>query len=262
MSITPYYLRLIINSASTIQIATDSTFTNLIASFTRAGFLTPSCTVELGNDGLLRFSIDGTFSRSFFLTTAGCSSLEFVSVDSSSNPEYNVTLNPGNVGILLGETKYNDIVLTGAPNDWTSTVCCVHPMTIVRTSNGPRRIKDIESGDLVYSHKGKEIEVLFNIQYKVPSSQFYKLRRGLFRKNVPSSDLFLTKGHPVLFNSRLVNIEDVEDAESVEMAPTVVYNLCTKNQEYVEMQGIHVSSYSKPAWKEFLERNEIIFEKK
>lgn len=262
MSITNYYLRLTLglNDDYGIEIASDASFTNIIASSNDIGNTPYVFIVTSLDDGDLEV-IAGADTNTTNLES-GCSSLEFVSDANLDPAEYSVLLNPGSISFSLGEIYYSDIVASGPANPWTLTQCCIHPMTTIRTTEGPKCIKNIKSGDIVYNHKGEKIEILFNIEYKIPSSEFFKLKRGSIHKNVPQSDVFLTRGHTIIFENMIRNVEDLEISEKVRTAPTIVYNLCTKNEEFIDVQGVPVSSYSKAAWRNFSQIHYTIFEKK
>lgn len=264
--IVQYYLRIsktspVPPSTSEIQIATDPSFSNIVIATGTSTQLDNEFNIVLGANAFLSATVNGMNQVTTFLSNYGCSSLEFVSAEGYTPDEYAVILNPGNIVIQLGETKYNNVLEVGGPNLWSSVVCCIHPDMNVRTLKGFVPIKEVKSGDVVYDIKGKEIEVISNIKYSVPSTEFFKVKHSQIGKNIPNSDLLLTRGHSILHKMKIFNIEDMESELTI-TKPTIVHNLCTKNQEFIDIEGMFVSTCSEKYFENFSEKHAIIFEKK
>jgi alpha-tubulin suppressor-like RCC1 family protein len=98
----------------------------------------------------------------------------------------NVVLNAGQTG-----AKIFDALIGG--------VFCVREGSMVNTSRGRIPIEEVVKGDVVFKLNGQGVSVIYNIKMLEKTNKFIKIDKNALRENSPSQDLFIVKGHPILF---------------------------------------------------------------
>lgn len=151
------------------------------------------------------------------------------------------------------------------PNAWSNQPCCLHKDSLVRTLDGLKPIKLIESGDLVIDEKGKPTTVIFNIKHMIRAEKFVKIEKDAFGNSTPSSTLYVTHEHPILFKGREVPAHELVNGSNVtlvNMPKTQIYTLCTEKRKFVLIQNLPVSTYSEKSWKLLCENGNQFWTKK
>lgn len=132
--------------------------------------------------------------------------------------------------------------------------CCVHPDTTVMTPNGLIPIKSLKTGDKVIGFNGVPIKIEYNIKY-IPTREYVKISKGALGSDLPSTDLLIRRGHPILLEGKETNCSDLINGNSIcdiiLDEPEHVWSLCTENRTFVMMNGIPVCTWSEIGWKNF-----------
>lgn len=143
----------------------------------------------------------------------------------------------------------------------TANAICVHENTVVNTLQGDIQIKDIQAGDLVQDASGSWVPVKHCIE--IPSNiNFVVIPTGALDENVPSSDLYIRSGHPILINGREVDCDDLLGAtrpgcqgvvhrDATEKGRCRVYTLVTEKRTFVKMQNTLVGTWSEDGWNNY-----------
>ena len=130
-----------------------------------------------------------------------------------------------------------------------SRFCCLHPETQIKTQDGNKKIKDIRSTDFVYNEKNEAIQVLYNIK-TYGAKDFIKIKKG-FKNNLPTNDILITKGHPLLIGGKEFKCENLVDDDlvtRVSLETTPVYTIATRDRIFVQTEGLLVCTYSDEEW--------------
>lgn len=134
---------------------------------------------------------------------------------------------------------------------------CLYPETEVKTNQGAKTIKDIKANDIVIDHKGREVNVVYNIVFNCPKTdKFVQVPKDSIAENVPSKEVLIRKFHPILYKGKEIEplvlakklgktdqIKEIKVNELVE-----VYSLCTNKRTFINMQGLMVATWSQNDW--------------
>jgi hypothetical protein len=164
---------------------------------------------------------------------------------------------------FMGVELYNPVIpspllLQYVPDQTTPTYtstgqscvcCCVHPDTLVKSSRGNQRIRDIVRGDTVYTKDNQPVTVQFNARFSVPTDRFVSIGQNALGTAMPCHDLLIREGHPVVVGSKEIPCQDLVNHTNVcEVQldkPVHVYTLCTEHRVPVMIEGIEVLTYAK-----------------
>jgi hypothetical protein len=158
----------------------------------------------------------------------------------------NVILNEGQTA-----SKLFDALIGG--------ILCVREGSLVRTKRGRIPIEEVISGDVVYRLNDQEVEVVYNIKLLEKTNKFIKINKGAlsldnkYSQQSPSQDLFITKGHPILFRGGKWFPENLSKritgtSEVVTDDYYYVYCLCTKDSVFVDIDNVFVCTKSEKTW--------------
>ena len=147
------------------------------------------------------------------------------------------------------------IMQTGAGDmsDW-SGLFCVHEDTLIKANGKYIPIKDIRKGDIVESSDGKDVEVLNNIKLLNPTKNFIKISKNTFGVNIPFEDVYITKGHPILLNTKEVQPYDLIGESNGNISETQinnlanVYTILTNERTHILTSGIYVATWDPKGW--------------
>jgi hypothetical protein len=109
--------------------------------------------------------------------------------------------------------------------------------------------KKITKDDLVFSvTQNKFVPVLLNIAtYK---NKHYKLlKKNCLGENKPSEDLYMTPGHPILYNGQETQASCVKEAVDFYCEEEEVYSIATNKREYILVNNVPSLTWSYFAWK-------------
>lgn len=168
--------------------------------------------------------------------------------------------------------KYSEI---GANNWEDVTPICVHPDTKIRTVKGDIAIKDLRTGDKVYTvdwtdyskpsrgpivHKEGIVEIA-NIAVAHPATNlFIRIAPDAISPGVPSEELLIIEGHPIVINGkeRQPNTMLGRKIQHVQLdQPVLTYNVCTKGRLAVIMNGVNVVTWDREEIADFIQRHAV-----
>lgn len=251
------YIRtsVILNTVARLHISQDPTFSTLLidANLNLVISLSPIVfTLTALTNGDLVADIDqGILTISVSLSEPldqGCYSLTYLPfVGTLGTDDTSITLNPGNLTLNIGETRYIDIVYSNPQNNWSIEACCIHPEMRVEMSDGRKiPIKNIRSGDEILNFRGGGVKVLSNISYSIPASEFVKIGKNSLGHGRPNENLFLTPDHPVLLDGKIISVSEMVggNIHRVKFSEKV-FSLCTESGEFVMVEGVPVGTFSK-----------------
>lgn len=148
-------------------------------------------------------------------------------------------------------------------NEWSSSYCCIHANSLVRTFEGEKSISDVHSGEQVVDHRGLPLTVKKVVKFCVPSRQFIKLAENSLAESSPSKDLLIVGNHPILVGGysvepfQLVNGYSVVEVD-LQDKPATVYTLITQEQAWFRVQGVDVATWSEAAWERHVKERHLV----
>ena len=159
--------------------------------------------------------------------------------------------------------KLKDIGGNGSNMDWyPATMFCLHEDTLVKTSEGVLKIKDIKKGCKVFTLDNKMVDVIYNIKFAC-TIKFIKIDKNALDNNCPENDLYITPPHPIYINGTEVLAKNLVNGATVTYTtvekPVHVYSLCTKERYPVLMDGVMVMTWAKEDW-EAISKKKNVFE--
>jgi hypothetical protein len=113
-------------------------------------------------------------------------------------------------------------------------------------------ISEVRAGDIVFTNKGKPVPVLYNMRF-LSSDNFIRIRKGALSapgtNEIPTNDILIRKGHPILYNGREVNpsrlVGKLEGVEKVILdEPVHVWSLCTQERMFVLAEGVPIGTWA------------------
>lgn len=128
---------------------------------------------------------------------------------------------------------------------------CVHKNTIVPILiDGiiiKKLISEVRSGDYVIKFDGTPIRVINNAKL-YDETMFVEILPNSLGENIPDNTLYLTKGHPILFNGKEILPSKIEnECINIVTLPNLVtvYTLITEERTAVKMNSVDVYTWNK-----------------
>jgi len=151
-----------------------------------------------------------------------------------------------------GTTRYVLVEDDGTTATWfDDDPCCLHEDTLISTVEGDKKIKDVRSGDQVYTVDDQIVEVINNIKF-TPGKKFIHFQKSSISPNVPDHDIYITGGHPILVDGKDVEAQKLVNGNTireVELDQAVdVYSLMTKDYIPVKTNGAMVFTWEHKYW--------------
>lgn len=113
-------------------------------------------------------------------------------------------------------------------------------------------IERLTRSNLLQGHNNQPVRIEQLIRIKVPSRHFVRIRASALGRSQPSQDLLIREGHPLLLGGRETFPEVLLDTAGVEKIrldrPVYVYTLVTEQKQYINIQGLMVSTWASHAW--------------
>jgi hypothetical protein len=125
---------------------------------------------------------------------------------------------------------------------------CLHGDSVVHTTKGFIKIKDILSSDDVYlidSHD-HPVKLVHNVKL-LDSTKFILIEKDAIGPNQPSEPMHIIDGHPVLINNqeilpiKLINGSTIR---YVELEATPIYTLVTEHRIFAKVNNMNVCTWS------------------
>lgn len=181
--------------------------------------------------------------------------------------------------LVLNQGEDTWLLWNGNDSRFSNQPCCVHPDTKVLTKNGSVKISEIKKGDIIMGYdkesknkvgneidsgiSGREVEVISNIRC-VPSKDFIEIPIASLGNNQPREKLLIRAGHPILVNGKeidpkkLLNKKLNISKKKLEK-PVSVWTICTKERDFVYMNGVPVCTWNYEDWKQHAEKKTIVY---
>ncbi len=145
-------------------------------------------------------------------------------------------------------------------------IFCFSGKSLVLTKNILTcEIKEIFAED-VYSdtHQVYDIDTqtFIPIEFNMvngPVLRFYKIVKNSIDSNVPSEDFYITSGHKIRINDKIIKVRDVPQSVRVKTKPQKVYSICTKNETAILINGMAVMTWSKDNFLSHAKKYNIIW---
>jgi hypothetical protein len=131
-----------------------------------------------------------------------------------------------------------------------SAIPCLHPNTMVASTNKNVRISDLRAGDEVFDMKGNTISIVNSIQF-ASTEKFYKILSNSIAPNIPSKDILIRPEHPIIYKGQEVTPKKLRKllgntkVQKVKLARSVpVWSLVTKERTFVMMENLPVCTWA------------------
>lgn len=180
------------------------------------------------------------------------------------NSNYYLHFLKGDIAIQINVDAYQNIVaMSGGLGEFgydniahgylvtVENIPCVHKDTQVpifvdgKIIN--KSISDVRSGDFVMKFDGTPIRVINNAKL-YEKSKFVEILPHSLGENSPSDTLYITDGHPILFNNREILPTKInnDNIRHVDLPNVItVYTLITEERTAVKMNGVDVYTWNK-----------------
>lgn len=192
-------------------------------------------------------------SMTFDPTTAKFYGSSFKQPGPQYSKTFEINVNTG-AWTAIGDTIYAAFpqAMAVVPN-----AVCLHSGTKVRMSNGiSKSICEVIPGDELVEYNGQSIRVSRNIMTG-HKSQFVRIPANAFASKLPSEDLLLRRGHPLLVGGYKVpcqallgqfGIEEIELENSA-----AIFTITTERESFVVMNDVLVGTWADLGFKKIYE---------
>lgn len=169
-------------------------------------------------------------------------------------------------------------VVGGAPwsfNDGTGLACVGWPLSNVCCYSGKTKIKvrNKETNDVQYLEVSKIISKkydVYDVNNKIfvpikinivmkPTRLFFLIKKDLLGKDQPFEDLYITAGHPVFYQNKLILAKNIPGAIKVRVPPEKVFSICTNTYTLIYANNIPVSTWRYESWMKKVSNSRIIW---
>jgi hypothetical protein len=159
----------------------------------------------------------------------------------ATNTTNNAVITTGDTSVPIGP------VPSVTPVDVTIEPFCIHPDSKVHTNRGLKRLGDIRTEDkiCVYDHEENLIGVEHNAEF-VGSEKFVKFDIGSLGMNQPDHPLYVTEGHPILFNGKEHIAKSLINGKGIYLVTEPVdktYCLVTKKRTFIMINNVKVCTW-------------------
>ncbi len=158
----------------------------------------------------------------------------------------------------LGGVTAAAIVVAVKPARAVSAITCLLKGTVIRTSEGPRKVEDLVVGDLLPTLSGRERAVQWVGRYPYKKKDAGKawskdarpvrIARSALAPNVPSADLYVTKGHALFMDGVLVSAGSLVNGTSITLDAArqfdelVYYHIKLESHDIIFAEGAPVET--------------------
>lgn len=138
-------------------------------------------------------------------------------------------------------------------NSQTITAICVAENTLVKMAERElvKRVQELCAGDRLLNDHGQAVPLLYAVKVGAKSKSFVQIPQHRFGEQAPERELLISQGHPILVDGFSVLPESCCDTMELEQGKDI-YTLITPQREFVNMQGVHVATWSQSAWENFV----------
>ena len=133
---------------------------------------------------------------------------------------------------------------TGVSALYTSNTECYHENTKILTIEGEIEIKNLKRGDLIKTKNGfKPLSKLIKTINTL--GKFIRFPKNILGDNVPNDDLYITEGHPILFQGEYYNSENFLGQKNIEIIKNYsnyMYHLQFDSHEVIYSNNLTTTS--------------------
>lgn len=127
-------------------------------------------------------------------------------------------------------------------------VCIAEDSLVQVVDNNWIPIQKLVPGVLLLDQNGQSCRLVELIKMTFPISDFIQIPSEF---NFPP--LFISAGHPILLEGKEIMPEEHPAALSIRMStPKSIFTLITEQRQFVNIQGVHVATWSQAAWINFI----------
>lgn len=145
-----------------------------------------------------------------------------------------------------------------------ATPVCFHRDSLISTKNQIteeiefKLAKNVTIKDEVFSTtQNKFVPVRLNI-ITFNNKEYIVFKKDVFEENKPCQDLYITGGHPILYNGNETRTMDIPSIDKINVDPEEVYSIATDLREYILVNNVETLTWSYEAWRNLVLRNKSI----
>jgi hypothetical protein len=176
----------------------------------------------------------------------------------------NVVVPASSITVTSGATSVNvPAVPSPSPAVVTVEPFCIHPDSMVHTSNGLLKLSSLRSDQNIelVGLDGDLVPMLFNAKFS-GSSKFVMYPKGCLGPDQPSEDLFVTEGHPIFVKGReCISKYMINGVIQLVTKPTdVTYAPVTENRTFTLINNVPVCTWALSELKEIGKKKGLYYE--
>jgi hypothetical protein len=149
------------------------------------------------------------------------------------------------------------------PTSITIAPFCIHPDSMVHTTEGLKRLGDLKSSsDIQLIDFEQNLIPMLHVAQFVGSEFFVKYSKDSIGPNSPSTDLFVTEGHPILFKQKEIVSKRMINNDSINLVhnPTnFTYALVTEKRTFTLINNVPVCTWSPTELKAFAKKAGVYY---
>lgn len=183
------------------------------------------------------------------------------------NIAYSMSGNPNDYkSIVLNHEMYTSLDLQTGVFSKPSPVSCIHKDSLISTNKGLVRISDLKTDKDIklYDHNNKLVDLVYNIKL-LPIRKYVKINKDAFAPNMPSEDLLIRVGHPILLDNKEILVEYLVNGGTInyyeDPNKDTAYAICTKDRIFVMTSNVPVCTWAEEEWLESSKNRNLIWKK-
>ena len=83
------------------------------------------------------------------------------------------------------------------------------------------------------------------------------IKKNLLGENCPNADFFVTSGHKVLVNGKIIKAGKIPGARRVKVKPELVYSICVASQSIIRVNNMDVVAWGYDKWLAYSKEHRI-----
>lgn len=148
--------------------------------------------------------------------------------------------------------------------EFGSRIICYSGDSLVLARNritkkvGEVKARDIIAGvHYVYDIKREKFVAVKHNIVTGPTTRYMKIAKNLLGENQPVVDFFVTAGHKLVVDDKIVKAKNIPGALRVKVEPEPVYSICTENKTVIMVNGLKVLAWGLQEWLDYSKKNSI-----
>lgn len=149
---------------------------------------------------------------------------------------------------------------------FSPNVICVSGDSLVKTNEGLIKIADMKSSnDLkLFNNENEQVNLLYVIKC-MPSNDYIKIDKNAIGEDMPSEDLLIRPGHPIMVDNKEVMPETLINGLNIMKQklekPENTYSICSDKRQFVMINNLPVCTWEEKEWEEQSKEQNIIWSK-